>query len=41
MYVNGDKVDALLQLTNALAQDDGGKYNHSGTGNIVANEGAP
>ncbi|KAK1051655.1 hypothetical protein LTR74_016751 [Friedmanniomyces endolithicus] len=39
MYVIGDKLDALLQHTEALAQDDGGKYTHSGAGNIVANEG--
>ncbi|KAK3615632.1 hypothetical protein LTR56_026474 [Elasticomyces elasticus] len=39
MYVIGDEVDALQQLTEELAQDDSGKYTHSGAGNIVANEG--
>ncbi|KAK5680746.1 hypothetical protein LTR17_027515 [Elasticomyces elasticus] len=39
MYVVGDKLDALQQLTEALAQEDSGKYTHSGAGNIVANEG--
>ncbi|KAK3613418.1 hypothetical protein LTR56_027897, partial [Elasticomyces elasticus] len=38
MYVVGDKLDALQQLTEALAQEDSGKYTHSGAGNIVANE---
>ncbi|KAK4892981.1 hypothetical protein LTR49_028535, partial [Elasticomyces elasticus] len=39
MYVIGDKLDALQQLTETLAQEDSGKYTHSGAGNIVANEG--
>ncbi|KAK5699196.1 hypothetical protein LTR17_023449 [Elasticomyces elasticus] len=39
MYVIGDKLDALQQLTEALAQEDSTKYTHSGAGNIVANEG--
>ncbi|KAK3620567.1 hypothetical protein LTR22_025543 [Elasticomyces elasticus] len=39
MYVIGDKLDALQQLTGTLAQEDNGKYTHSGAGNIVANEG--
>ncbi|KAK3614503.1 hypothetical protein LTR56_027214 [Elasticomyces elasticus] len=39
MYVIGDKLDALQQLMEALAQEDSGKYTHSGAGNIVANEG--
>ncbi|KAK3617011.1 hypothetical protein LTR22_026872, partial [Elasticomyces elasticus] len=39
LYVIGDKLDALQQLTEALAQEDSGKYIHSGAGNIVANEG--
>ncbi|KYG40151.1 hypothetical protein M433DRAFT_160854 [Acidomyces richmondensis BFW] len=39
VYVIGDKLDELQKVTEALACDDGGKYNHSGEGNIVANEG--
>lgn len=39
IYVIGDKLDDLQQLTEALAHEDGGKYTHSGAGNIVANEG--
>ncbi|KAK4892097.1 hypothetical protein LTR49_028622 [Elasticomyces elasticus] len=39
MYVIGDKLDALQQFTETLAQEDSGKYIHSGAGNIVANEG--
>jgi len=39
LYVIGDKLDALQQITEGLAQDDGGKYTHSGKGNIIANEG--
>jgi len=35
----GDKLDDLQQLTEALARDDDGRYNHSGSGNIIANEG--
>ncbi|KAK5134177.1 hypothetical protein LTR08_006837 [Meristemomyces frigidus] len=39
IYVIGDKLDELQELTEALAHDDGGKYTHAGAGNIVANEG--
>ena len=39
IYLIGDKLDELQRLTEMLAQDDGGKYTHTGAGNIVANEG--
>jgi hypothetical protein len=39
IYVIGDKLDELLELTKALGYDDSGKYAHSGQGNIIANEG--
>jgi hypothetical protein len=39
IYVIGDKLDALQQVTEALADNDDGKYMHSGAGNIIANEG--
>lgn len=39
IYVIGDKLDALCQLAEDLAQDDSSKYTHTGAGNIVANEG--
>jgi hypothetical protein len=39
IYVIGDKLDELQELTEALGHDDGGKYAHSGQGNIIANEG--
>jgi hypothetical protein len=35
----GDKLDELQQVTEGLAQDDGGKYTHTGDGSIIANEG--
>ncbi|EMD69292.1 hypothetical protein COCSADRAFT_32036 [Bipolaris sorokiniana ND90Pr] len=38
IYVIGDKLDALEQVTKALADEDG-KYTHTGAGNIIANEG--
>ncbi|KAK4983213.1 hypothetical protein LTR50_007359 [Elasticomyces elasticus] len=39
IYVIGDKLNDLQQLTEALAQDDSSKYTHYGAGHIVANEG--
>jgi hypothetical protein len=39
VYVIGDRLDALQQVTEALADNDDGKYTHSGAGNIIANEG--
>jgi hypothetical protein len=39
IYVIGDKLDALQQVTEALADGEDGKYAHTGAGNIVANEG--
>jgi hypothetical protein len=39
VYVIGDKLEELQHLTEALAQDNGGKYAHTGAGNIIANEG--
>jgi hypothetical protein len=39
VYVIGDKLDALQQATEALGDDDSGKYTHTGAGNIIANEG--
>jgi hypothetical protein len=39
VYVIGDKLDELQNLTEALAQDDSSKYAHTGAGNIIANEG--
>jgi hypothetical protein len=39
IYVIGDKLDALQQVTEALADDEDGKYTHTGPGNIIANEG--
>jgi hypothetical protein len=39
IYVIGDKLDELQELTEALGHDDSGKYAHSGHGNIIANEG--
>ncbi|KAJ5065692.1 hypothetical protein J3E74DRAFT_414642 [Bipolaris maydis] len=38
IYVIGDKLDALEQVTESLANEDG-KYTHTGAGNIIANEG--
>lgn len=38
IYVIGDKLDELQELTETLGQDDNGKYAHSGAG-IVAIEG--
>jgi hypothetical protein len=38
IYVIGDKLNALQQVTEALADEDG-KYTHTGAGNIIANEG--
>jgi hypothetical protein len=39
IYTIGDKLEELQELTAALGQEDGGKYAHSGTGNILAIEG--
>jgi hypothetical protein len=39
IYVIGDKLDALQQITEALVNDDGSKYMHTGAGNIFAFEG--
>ncbi|KAK3614866.1 hypothetical protein LTR22_027643 [Elasticomyces elasticus] len=39
IYVIGDKLDELQELTEALGHEDSGKYAHSGQGNIIANEG--
>jgi hypothetical protein len=39
IFVIGDKLDALQQVTEALADNDDSKYTHTGAGNIVANEG--
>lgn len=39
VFVIGDKLDALQQVTEALADHEDGKYTHTGTGNIIANEG--
>ena len=39
IYVIGDKLDALEHITEALADNGDGKYTHTGTGNIIANEG--
>ncbi|KAK7177745.1 ankyrin repeat protein [Paraphaeosphaeria sporulosa] len=39
IYVIGDKLDALQQVTEALADNNDGKYLHTGEGNIFANEG--
>lgn len=39
IYVIGDKLDALQQVTEALADNEDGKYAHTGAGNIIANEG--
>ncbi|KAK0800963.1 hypothetical protein LTR02_009219 [Friedmanniomyces endolithicus] len=38
IFVIGDKLDALQQLTEGLAEDDGGKNINSGAGNLFANE---
>ena len=35
----GDKLDDLQQLTEALAQDDNSRITHTGSGNILANQG--
>ena len=39
IYVIGDKLDALQQVTEALANDETGKYSHTGAGSIFAAEG--
>jgi hypothetical protein len=39
IYVIGDKLDELQELTEALGREDSGKYAHRGQGNIIANEG--
>jgi N-terminal domain on NACHT_NTPase and P-loop NTPases len=39
IYVIGDKLDALRQVTETLADNDDGKYTHTGAGNIIVNEG--
>jgi len=36
----GDKLEELQQFTEALAQDDDGKITHTGSGNILANQGS-
>ncbi|KAK3045820.1 hypothetical protein LTR09_012639 [Extremus antarcticus] len=38
IYVIGDKLDELQELTEALGHEDSGRYTHSGHGNIIANE---
>ena len=39
IYVIGDKLDALQQVTEPLADNEDGKYTHTGAGNVIANEG--
>ena len=39
IYVIGDRLDELRELTEALGHDDSGKYAHSGRGSIIAIEG--
>ena len=39
IYVIGDKLDELRELTESLGHDDSGKYAHTGSGHIIANEG--
>ena len=39
IYVIGDRLDALQQVTEALADGEDSKYARTGAGNIVANEG--
>jgi hypothetical protein len=39
IYVISDKLDALRQVTETLADNDDGKYTHTGAGNIIVNEG--
>ncbi|PPJ60729.1 hypothetical protein CBER1_11365 [Cercospora berteroae] len=39
IYEIGDKLDGLQELTEALSNDGGGKYTHTGAGHIFANEG--
>jgi hypothetical protein len=39
IYVIGDRLDELQELTEALGHEDSSKYIHSGSGHIVANEG--
>lgn len=39
IFVVGDKLDALQQVTEALVDNENGKYTHTGPGNIIANEG--
>jgi hypothetical protein len=40
IYVIGDKLDALQQVTEALVENKDSKYTHSRVGNIIANEGS-
>ena len=35
----GNKLDELRQLTDSLAQDENGRITHTGSGNILANQG--
>jgi hypothetical protein len=39
IYVISDKLNALQQVTEALADGEDGKYAHTGAGNIIANKG--
>jgi len=39
IFVIGDKLDALKQITEALANGEDSKYSHSGAGSIFAIEG--
>jgi hypothetical protein len=39
IYVIGDKLDALQQVTQGLADNDHSQYTHTGAGHIIANEG--
>lgn len=39
IYVIGDRLDSLQQVTEALACTKDGKYTHTGAGAIIANEG--
>ncbi|PVH98014.1 hypothetical protein DM02DRAFT_616102, partial [Periconia macrospinosa] len=40
IYVIGDKLDALQHVTESLADNNDGKYTHTGAGNIIVNEGS-
>jgi hypothetical protein len=41
IYVIGDKLDALQHVTEALVDNDDGKYTHTGAGNIANEGGSP